>query len=220
MKIFFVSAHIDDVETGCGGTIAKFVKEGHDVYYAVFSIAAESVPKELPKDILLSEMKSATKVLGIKSENLFVHRYPVRKFPQFRQEILENLIKLKNKITPDLVFLPSIYDIHQDHFVIATEGFRAFKISTVLGYEIAPNNITFKATAFISLDKTFIEKKIEALSCYKSQKFRLKHIGEAMGNLEHEIALAKVRGHQIKTDYAEAFNVRRWIIKGIMRECL
>jgi len=212
MKICFISAHTDDVEHSCGGSVAQFIRDGNEVYYAAFSIAEESVPKELPRDILLNEAKSATRILGVKPGNLFIYKYPVRKFPQFRQEILEDLIELRNKTNPDLVFLHSIYDTHQDHQVIATEGFRAFKNSTILGYELPANNITFEATAFIPLDKTSVKKKIEALDCYKSQKLRLKHLGRKPHNLECVTALLQVRGHQIGTAYAEAFHVVRWII--------
>lgn len=207
MKICFVAAHTDDVEIGCGGSVVKFIKEGNDIYYIALSIAEDSLPEGLPKDILLTEAKLATKILGIKAENLFIYRYPVRKFPQFRQEILEQLVRLNKKINPDLVFLPSIYDTHQDHHVIATEGFRAFKASTILGYEIPSNNITFEATAFIPLEKSYVEKKIKAIKCYKSQQLR------KPSNPERIKSLAQVRGNQIRIDYAEAFNLVRWIMK-------
>jgi len=213
MKILCLSAHVDDSEGGCGGSIAKFIEEGKDVYLAVFSLAEESLPKGLPSDTLLYEEKAAAKVLGVKSQNLFVYRYSVRKFPQFRQEILEDLVKLNKEINPDLVLLPSRYDLHQDHHTIATEGLRAFKFTSILGYEMPWNNIEFRATAFVILDRDCIEKKVEALHCYKSQELRLKLSGRNESDLEYVRALARVRGQQIKTDYAEAFNVMRWIVK-------
>ena len=213
MKILLLSAHTDDAETGCGGSATKFIDEGDDVYYAAFSLSEDSLPEGLPKDILLSEAKLATKVLGIKPANLFFYKYPVRKFPQFRQEILEDLVRLNKEINPDFIFLPSMNDMHQDHHVIATEGFRAFKISTILGYEIPSNNITFTATAFISLEKSHVEKKIQALKCYESQRLREESLGRKRSNPERLMALSQVRGYQIRADYAEAFNLVRWIIR-------
>lgn len=213
MKILMLSAHTDDAETGCGGSVAKFIEEGNTVCYVAFSKSEDSLPEGLPKDILVSEAKLAMKALGIKPEHLFIHNYPVRKFPQFRQEILEDLVELKKAMNPDYVFLPSMNDMHQDHNVIATEGFRAFKISTILGYEIPSNNITFTATAFISLDKSHVEKKIQALKCYESQRLREESLGRKRSNPERLMALSQVRGHQIGADYAEVFNLVRWIIK-------
>ena len=60
--------------------------------------------------------------VGIKKENLFIYGYPVRKLNYNRQEILETLVALKKEVQPDLVFIPSLKDIHQDHSTIAQEG--------------------------------------------------------------------------------------------------
>ncbi len=65
----------DDGEFGCGGTISKLIEEGKNVFYLAFSTAEESVPKHLPKNILETEVKKATKTLGILEENLMVHKY-------------------------------------------------------------------------------------------------------------------------------------------------
>jgi len=212
-RILFLSAHTDDAEMGCGGSIARFIEEGNDVYLAAFSIAEESVPEELPGDILLQEAELSAKVLGISLSNQFVYRCPVRKFDQFRQEILELLINLNKDIQPDLVFMPSKYDTHQDHAVIAAEGFRAFKFSSILGYEIIWNNIGFEATSFILLKEQHVKKKLDALKCYKSQKLRLEQFGRNPIDSRHIKALMDVRGSQVGAKYAEAFNVVRWIIK-------
>lgn len=213
MKILLLSAHADDAEIGCGGSATKFIEQGHEVYYASFSIMEEAVPEELPRDILLSEARISAKILGIMPQNLFMYRYPVRKFPKFRQEILEDMIKLKKEINPDLVFMPSKYDIHQDHSVIATEGLRIFKFTSILGYELVWNNIAFEATSFIFLKESHVKKKLEALECYKSQILRLKKLGRIPIFSQGVKALMEVRGIQAGTHYAEAFNVVRWVIK-------
>ena len=67
------------------------------------------------------EVKDATEALGIRSENLIIYNYTVRKLNYVRQEILEELVKLKKAINPDLVFLPVREDIHQDHSTVANE---------------------------------------------------------------------------------------------------
>lgn len=206
-KILVLGPHTDDGEFGCGGTIARFIEEGKELYYATFSCAEESVPEGLPKDILLKEVKKASAVLGIKKDNLLIYRYPVRKFAHYRQEILEDLVQLNKDIQPDLVIMPSKHDLHQDHFTIATEGLRAFKFTSILGYEMPWNNITFETRSFIYLEERHVEKKLDSLKCYRSQ------IGRKYANAEYIKGLARTRGVQIGVEFAETFDVLRWIIK-------
>lgn len=205
-KILVLAPHTDDGEFGCGGTIAKFIQKGYEVYYAAFSACEQSVLKQFPKDILITEVKSATSVLGIQEENLILFKYEVRKFNYYRQEILEDLIRLRSEINPDLIFMPCLHDIHQDHYTIAQEGIRAFKFSSILCYELPWNNLTLDTTSFVHLDESHVSTKIKALEEYKSQAHR------PYSNADFIKALAITRGVQIGTKYAEAFEVKRWII--------
>jgi len=205
-KVLILAPHTDDGEFGCGASIAKFTENSDKVYYAAFSLAEESVPPQYPKNILEEEVKAATKALGIKPANLFLYKYPVRRFDQFRQEILEDLVALNKKINPDLVFIPSLNDLHQDHTTIANEGLRTFKRTSILCYEMPWNNLNFQTQAFIDLDERHINIKIKALECYRSQKS--KNYASA-----HFIkSLAITRGTQIGTTFAEVFEVIRWIL--------
>ena len=201
-----LGAHTDD-EFGCAGTIARLLESGVDVHCAAFSRCEESVPPDFPKDVLETEWRRATARLGIPAENLYLFPFRVRHFPQFRQDILEQLVLLRKQIQPDVVFLPSSTDIHQDHGTIAQEGIRAFKHSTVLGYELPMNTITFRHACFVRLEEHHLRAKIDSLMCYESQAFRNYRSEEFLRGL------ARVRGVQINTDYAEAFEVLRWILK-------
>ena len=147
-NILVLAPHTDDGELGVGGTISRFLRQGATVTYAAFSTAEESVPDGLPKDILKREVAEATKRLGITSNNLIIYNYPVRKLNFHRQEILEHLIDLR-KNNYDLIFIPSLSDVHQDHSTISTEAVRAFKNTTILGYELIWNNLSFNTTCFI-----------------------------------------------------------------------
>lgn len=204
-NVLVLAPHTDDGELGAGGTIAKLIEADATVYYAAFSTAEKSVPEGFPKDILKTEVKNATFKLGIKSNNLLIYNYEVRKLNYVRQEILEELINLRRQINPDLVLLPSLNDIHQDHSTVAQEGLRAFKQTTILGYELIWNNLTFSTSCFVKLNKEHIEKKCRALKEYKSQQHR-DYISE-----EFVKSLAKTRGVQIGSEYAEAFEVIRLI---------
>lgn len=137
---------------------------------------------------------------------MVIYNYQVRKLNYARQEILEDLIRHRNDIFPDLVLMPSLNDIHQDHSTIAQEGLRAFKNTTILGYELIWNNLTFDTTSFITLDKRHVQAKCNALREYKSQGQR-DYMSE-----EFIFALAKIRGVQIGAKYAESFEVIRWVM--------
>lgn len=206
-NIVVLAPHTDDGELGAGGTISKLIRSGANVYYYAFSSAEESVPDGFPKDILRTEVIDATSALGIPKDNVIVLNYEVRKLNYSRQEILEDLIQIRSKIDPDLILMPSLNDLHQDHHTIAQEGLRAFKRTTILGYELIWNHISFNTTAFVDLDEQNIKDKIEALSLYKSQSGR-NYMSE-----DFIFSLANIRGVQAGFKYAESFEVIRWMIK-------
>lgn len=205
-RILILAPHTDDGELGCGGSISRFIEEGKDVHYVAFSICSRSLPPHLAPDTLAKEVQAATKILGIPGSNLVLFDFDVRRFKEFRQDILEELIKLKSKINPELVFVPTAKDIHQDHQVIAEEGLRAFKNVSMLGYELPWNNLSFNTQCFIKLDEDHVKKKIDALNAYDSQKHR------SYLNADFIRSLATVRGVQINSKYAEAFEMVRWVV--------
>ena len=97
--VLIFAPHTDDGEIGCGGSIAKFVEEGRELYYVAFSVARTSaVQNGFPENILEIEVKKAMQVLGIPEDNLILYDFPVRKFPEVRQNILEEMIKLRRRL--------------------------------------------------------------------------------------------------------------------------
>ncbi len=204
-KILILAPHTDDGELGCGGIISKYIGEGAQIYYAAFSTADESVQSPFPSNQLEIEVRDATSILGIPSDHLFVYKYAVRKLNYSRQEILEQLISLRDQINPDVVLLPSQKDVHQDHQTITFEGIRAFKNCTILGYELTWNNLSFATDCFAVLTEADVQMKIKALAAYTTQ------IGKSYMDPDFIRSLARVRGTQINVEYAEAFEVIRWI---------
>jgi LmbE family N-acetylglucosaminyl deacetylase len=204
-KVLVLAPHTDDGELGAGGTISRLIRSNSEITYVAFSTAEESVPIGFPKDILKTEVRNATKRLGIQEENLIILNYPVRKLNYHRQEILEELIELR-KEEFDVVFIPCLNDIHQDHSTIAIEALRAFKNTTILGYELIWNNLSFNTTCFIELEEQDITNKVNALKEYKSQDKR-DYMSE-----EFIFSLAKARGVQSGRKYAEAFEVIRLML--------
>ena len=204
-KVLVFAPHTDDGEFGCGGTINKLIKEGKEVHYVAFSACEDSVPSEFPKDILISEVRSATKELGVPPEHLHILKFKVRKFNFKRQEILDCMISYRNSIDPDLIFIPSLNDVHQDHFTIANEAVRAFKFKNILSYEMPWNNFDFNTCYFSILNEDNVKTKVNSINHYKSQSHR------PYASEEFVKALAKVRGIQIGQPYAEVFEVVRLV---------
>src|SRR3954470_2541180 len=150
-RVLVLAPHTDDGEFGCGGTMARLVQTGADVRYVAFSIATRSLPEGFPPDTLAKEVREGTTERGSAAPNLTLHDFEVRTFPERRQDILELLVALWEEWRPDAVFQPSLHDVHQDHQVVAAEGLRAFKRTTVLGYEIPWNNFDFSYQAYFAL---------------------------------------------------------------------
>src|SRR6202048_898453 len=204
-RVLVLAPHTDDAELGCGGTIARLLTDGADVFVAAFSTAEESLPPGAKPNRLRDEFLAAMQTLGIPHDNALVFGYPVRRLSYYRQELLEELVKLRKQIDPNMVFLPSSRDLHQDHQVLNAEGLRCFKDMTVWGYELPWNNIGFPAQAFITLEPCDLRAKWDALQEYKSQ-FEL---ARPYFSWEFIEGLARVRGVQVKSPYAEAFEVMR-----------
>ncbi len=205
-RVLVLAPHTDDGEFGCGGTMARLVEAGTDVRYVAFSIATKSLPDGFAPDTLAREVREATAELGIPEANLSVHDFEVRTFPERRQDILELLIGLWEEWQPDAVFQPSLHDIHQDHQVVAAEGLRAFKRTTILGYEIPWNNFDFAYQAYFALEREHVERKVAALAKYASQQHRRYADPDYIRNL------ARLHGLNVNREYAEVFQVYRLVV--------
>ena len=111
-----------------------------------------------------------------------------------------------NKHIIPLETVPSSYDNHQDHQVIYQECFRAFKKTSILGYEMPWNNRTFSTDVFVKLTKENLDEKFKMLDCYKTQGERV------FMNKDYIFDVARTRGLQIDVDYAECYEAIRVVI--------
>ncbi|MFM8454716.1 MAG: PIG-L deacetylase family protein [Gammaproteobacteria bacterium] len=204
--ILFISPHTDDSELGAGGALIKFLNEGKKVYVAAFCSAKESLKQyDKPENLLSLEFYAGMNFLGLPKDHCFLFDFPLRDFSKCRQIILDRLIELKNTIKPDLVIIPSKNDIHQDHSVVHIESIRAFKDTSIWCYELPWNQMKFEGTCYIKLDNEIVNKKIKLLGHYKSQI----EINRPYFQEEFIRSLARIRGCQSFTDYAEAFEIIR-----------
>ena len=109
------------------------------------------------------------------------------------------------KFDPDLVFCPTLKDVHQDHSVTAEEVARIFRDKGVLGYE-AVSSVFFRPNLYFTFEETHLREKISMTLCYKSQYDRYYF---KPGIIE---SLARMRGNQVRSEYAEGFEVMRLVI--------
>ena len=164
------------------------------------------MPEGYDSDVLKREVRDAIEVLGIPADRFYLYDHRVRHFPAHRQEILEELVALRKRLEPDLVLAPSSSDIHQDHAEIAAEGLLAFKNSTILGYELPMNTISFEHACFVRLEPRHLDIKKRHAAAYRSQQHRM-YMRDAFIS-----SLALVRGVQVNARAAEAFEVVRMVI--------
>lgn len=205
-SILVLAPHTDDGELGAGASIAKWTAEGKDIYYVAFSACQTAIPDGWPEDVLRSEVSTATLQLGIPDDRLRVLDFDVRLFARDRQDILQAMVELNRDLAPDLVLMPAVDDLHQDHSVVAHEGLRAFKRTSILSYEIAWNNISFRTSCFVALTEEHVAAKLRALDAYKSQADR------PYANPEFLVSQMRYHGVQAGVTYAETFDVLRWIL--------
>jgi LmbE family N-acetylglucosaminyl deacetylase len=214
--IIFISAHADDAILSAGGILKKYIEQKYNVHYVVFSIAEESVPPGFEKNIVESECRESLSYLGLHKKNIHIFHYKVRTFQKYRQNILDKIIDLKKSVNPNIVFIPSTQDIHQDHEVICKEAIRAFmKSCSIYGYDF-PWNILFegKINLYFELNDYYLSHKINACNFFKSQLCKPNNCLTP----EYITSLAIERGNRINKKYAESFEIIREI-RGVDDEC-
>ena len=199
-KILAIAPHVDDVELGAGATIHQLGK-----YNEVFYIGLSCPPLVKP-DVFMSEFHTSARILGLDPARIILRNFDPRNLFDARGEILQLLYDLNKEINPDLVLIPNSQDIHQSHEVVFAEARRAFKYTTILGYELPWNNMNFSMDVFITLDREDVDAKITAINAYETQKSRIFFSNDIVGDL------ARGRGTQIGHEYAECFEVIRIIL--------
>lgn len=200
-KILVLSCHPDDMELSCGATIKRLIDEGKHVKVLCFSYCRKSAPLEGSQQIYIEWLKSMD-FYGVDHE---MHHFPVREFNRHSNEIRDILFDFKNDF--DTIFTLSTQDIHEDHETLTKEACRVFKYSTIMGAELAWNNLEYNNRAFFEITKEQLEFKIKALEIYKTQT----QLGRHYFKRESIEGLARVRGMQIAKEYAESFEVIRQV---------
>ena len=218
-KILFLSPHADDEILGCGGIISKYSKEGHSINVLILTNANKGAPEiysEKKINHIREESKLANVFIGTKK--IFFENLPALNLNQYPIYKISNIIeKYISNIKPEVIFIPSINDIHEDHKII----FKAAKVATrmnkksnlkkILSYEVLSetewneNEQSFNPNYFVKLSKSDIDNKIKAFLKYKSQVKKFPH----PRSKETILNLSRIRGSQAFMEYAEAFKVEK-----------
>jgi len=194
-KILALAPHPDDLEIGCGGTLAEHVARGDEVH--VFIATSGDVGGN--GDVRKSEQEAASKILGVQQ----VHwgEFPDTKLPQYTQDLMDTLEALIADVQPDTVYVNYSEDTHQDHRTLPQVARSVTRyIANVLYYE-TPSSMNFEPSVFMDIHDV-MSLKIKALESHASQ-VESTHV--TLNILEIALATARFRGVQGKLSCAEAF---------------
>ncbi|MCE1254032.1 MAG: PIG-L family deacetylase [Anaerolineae bacterium] len=162
-RVCFIGAHPDDIELGCGALIAHIANDT-DIRCVTLS---DNQKNPLLKN-LVGEHYQSMQTLGVPKEKVILGNFETRRFPQARQELLEYFIELNRSFKPDLVFVHTKSDIHQDHQTVVDEALRAFRGTSVLGFDVLRSSYGFFPSFLVGVDENDVEKKLNALAQYKT----------------------------------------------------
>ena len=198
--VLAIGSHPDDIEIGCGATLAKHKKSG-DIVHGLILTGGGQHGNPLIRE---SEVRRAASIVGIKSLS-FADLEDTYVFENLRATILA-IEALVEQINPDIVYSHSEHERHQDHlgaFLATRVACR--KISQVLLYETPSIMSTFTPQVFINVEDT-IESKLQALRVYASQS--------SSYYMECDLVegLAKVRGYSQNVRFCEAFELL-WMVQ-------
>ena len=178
-SVLVLCAHSDDQVFGCGGTIAKYAKEGIEVNIAVFSYGEKSHPwmkKSIMVEARANESLEAAKVVNANDTLFFGIEEGKFKEDFERLDIKEKIEKLVEKYKPTKIFTHSSDDPMPDHNTLSKlihgicgeikyDGdLYAFDVWTP--FKIKDRNLP---KMYVDISDTF-KTKIRALKCFKSHK--------------------------------------------------
>ena len=195
--IIVFGAHPDDIEIGMAGTICRLAAAGNDVYSCIATIPDNSERR-------IREAHAAARIMGIKE--VFVLPLKVKDLGYNRATIgaIDSIVK---ELDPHSVFTHWTEDSHQDHVNITRcviSATRKNDFNVYMYEQTIPGGITpaaFRAQYLIDVSK-FIDQKMDSIRAHTTQTTR-----NGDWWIEGIRGRAMYRGYQIRTKYAEAFEI-------------
>ncbi len=221
-KVIIISAHPDDETLGAGGTLLKHKHQGDEINWLIVTDVFES--EGYTKERILSRELEIDRVSKLYSfTNVYKLGYPTMKLNDTNLfDLVNKISKIFQELMPEIIYVLNRSDSHSDHRIVfdavmsCTKSFRHPYIKKVLMYEclsetefapILPENV-FQPNYFVDITG-FIEKKIEIMKYFESE------LGEHPfpRSIKNINAIATFRGASIGVDYAEAFQLLKFIDK-------
>ncbi|MEO0049646.1 MAG: PIG-L deacetylase family protein [candidate division WOR-3 bacterium] len=214
-KILVIAPHPDDETIGAGGTIARYVAEGNEVFLC---IVTQGYSPPWPEDTVETQRKQVAevqKVLGIKQ--VFFLGFPTVKLNTVPyMELTSALQRVVDEVKPEIVYTSSACDVNQDHRIVfeatlvATRPLPGNIVRRLLCYEVGPTvrfaNTPFLPNVYVDISN-FLDKKLEAMACYKTELKEFPH----PRSLEGLKLIARERGLSMGLKAAECFQLIREI---------
>ena len=204
-NILCLGAHPDDIEIGCGGTVLKLISDlpKAQFYWVVFS-GDNKRAKEAKQsaNVFLKEVESKTTIV-----NDFKESY----FPFFGANIKDFFEKLKQNISPDLVFTHYRNDAHQDHRLLSHLTWNTFRNNFILEYEIPKYDGDLgKPNLYSYLNETIVQKKVKSICEVFQSQNRKPWFSEDVFK-----SILRIRGVESNSPngYAEAFFCRKIVFQ-------
>jgi LmbE family N-acetylglucosaminyl deacetylase len=160
-NLMFLGAHPDDIELGCGALLSSL-----DDKAGIVCVTLSDNRKNPALQNLVPEHFRSMALLGIQPPQIVMGPFETRNFPRDRQEILEFLFELSRSYQPEVVFVHTSSDIHQDHSVATVEALRAFRGTTVLGYDVLRSSYGFFPNFLVEVGEKDVELKVRCLREY------------------------------------------------------
>jgi LmbE family N-acetylglucosaminyl deacetylase len=197
-RVLFLGAHPDDIELGCGALLHRVAKQTD-----VLCVTLSDNQKNPDLQNVKNEHFESMAVLGVPEERIILGPFTTRVFHDSRQEILEYFLKLRREFSPDLIFVHSKQDVHQDHLTMTDEALRAFRGITVLGFDVVRSSYGFFPHFLVEVSEEDVKKKIEALSKYETYRDRYYF------NSELTRSIMVRHGALAERPFAEGFDILR-----------
>nr|BAL57232.1 hypothetical conserved protein [uncultured Chloroflexota bacterium]BAL58050.1 hypothetical conserved protein [uncultured Chloroflexota bacterium] len=201
-RVLFIGAHPDDIELGCGALIHHIARSRKS---EILCVTLSDNQKNPALKNLIQEMYASMEVLGVPPERILLGKFTTRHFHETRQELLDYLVHLRRDFQPEIVFVHSRQDIHQDHNIVTEEALRAFRGTTLFGFEIIRSSYGFFPQIFLEVDEEDVQAKVEALACYETYAEKNYFDPEVIR------ATLKRNGAISERAYAEGFDLLRLI---------
>ena len=197
MDVVAIGAHPDDIEIGAGGAIALHRMRGDSVTFLLLTCGSEIADAEQRK----REATAAADVLGVDDVRFLGFQDTQIPYGSEAVNQIENHIQ---DIQPHRIYIHTEEDTHQDHRKSSLGAIAATRNSNeVLAYESPSTRSSFAPQYFVPFSESVLEKKIEAIKTHESQSGKQYLEADAMRGL------ARFRGQQASSKYAESFQVVR-----------